>query len=224
MCGSSDDQQNIQKEQEGLSNLMLEDFRQRFATQDAEMKELSSQLALEYSEGARNVGLTPIERSSRETAIINATGGNYASAKQALQTTLSARGGGNAPGVTSGAEGQLQAVLAGQAAMFKSGEEIKTEDINAQLAREKMQRAQAGQEFLIQAQSPGSYGQMAQSGFGESFKEATTIQQMENQKEAAIASGITSLAMDAATGGAAAVAGAPGGFLGGFTGTTQALG
>lgn len=217
MCGPSHEQRMLEAKQSSLADLMMQSFRQRFAQQSDLLTKLQQSVYQPIiSAGPGQQGMTPQERAAYQTQILNTTGANYESAKRALQTTLSARGGGNVA-LPSGAEAQLQAVLASQAAGQTSAEELALTQQDYALGRERYDRAVAGQQALLGAFDPTAYASRAESGFGTAFGEATKIKEMENQAQAAITGGAFSLGMDALTFGAGAMGG------GGFSGGVRAL-
>lgn len=217
MCGPSHEQQILEGKQSSLSDLMMQSFRERFGQQSDLISKLQQSVYQPIvSAGPGQEGMTPQEKAAYQTDILNKTGANYQNAKRALQTTLSARGGGNVA-LPSGAEAQLQAVLASEAAGQTSANELQLTKENYALGRERYDRAVAGQQALLGQFNPTAYSSGAESGYGQAFGEATKIQDMRNQAEAEIAGGALSLGIDAATFGAGAMGG------GGFSGGMRAL-
>lgn len=206
MCGSSKNEQVAQQSEQELSDLMMQDFRQRFSQQSDAIMQLSQSLQPIVQAGPDQQGMGPRELAASNTAIINQTGQNYANAKAALQTTLDARGGGNVA-LPSGAEAQLQAALASREAGQESAEQLNLTRENYALGRQKYNAAVAGEEALLGQYNPTAYGGGASSGYGSSFSMAHTINQENNQAVADIAGAITGGVMDVATFGAGALEG-----------------
>jgi hypothetical protein len=200
---------------------MLQSFRERFADQTNTLASLTKSLQPTIDAGPDQQGMGPNELAAANTAIINTTGANYANAKAALQTTLDARGGGNVA-LPSGAEGQLQEVLASKAAGMQSAEQLQLTERNYALGREKYNAAVQGEFALAHAYDPMAFGSSAQSGFGSSFDEAHMINQENNQAEAEEIGAGVSLGMDALTFGAGALGGSGGktGIAGGLNALT----
>jgi hypothetical protein len=148
---------------------------------------------------------------ARELAALNTESGegvgrNYAKATQSLNTVLGSRGGGNEM-LPTGSEGQLRAAMASSAANQMSSEQLGITRANYGQGRENWREATAGLNALGQEYNPNAVAGEATSAGGQAFGEATKVQEMKNQKEMAIAGGITSLAAGVATGGASFLAG-----------------
>lgn len=220
MCGSSSSERVAQQSEQGLSDLMMADFRERFKDQSAAIAQLSQAYDPTISAGPDQQGMGARELAADNTAIITQTGQNYANAKAALQTTLDARGGGNVS-LPSGTEGVLQEALAAKEAGQQSAEQLALTQQNYALGRERYDRAVAGKQALLGAYDPTAYGKGAGSGYESSFQMAHTINQEQNQEVADIVGGVTGVAMDAATFGAGALGGGGFDFAGGLANLTK---
>jgi hypothetical protein len=189
MCGPSHEQQLLEGKQSALSDLMMQDFRERFGQQSDLLLKLQASLQPTLQAGPDQQGMGPKERAALQTQSLDVTGANFANAKKALQTTLSSRGGGNVA-LPSGSEDQLQAVLASEGAGETSRQQLGITEADFSLGRQRYDRAVAGENALAGAFNPTAYSSGAESGYGQAFGEATKIQEMQNQKEAAIGGAI----------------------------------
>lgn len=205
MCGPSHAQETTFGNEQALSTLLAANYNQRFADQSQLISSLKDQLTPIVNAGPDQQGMGPQELAALNTQAGEAVGQNYAKATSALNNQLAVRGGG-AGDVTSGAEGQLKAELASAGAQQASNESLAITKANYDLGRQKWQQATSGLNALVGETNPDNLGQLASGANQAAFGEATKIQQMKNQKEAAIMSGITSLAVDAATFGAGGIA------------------
>lgn len=220
MCGSSKSEQVAQQSEQGLSDLMMADFRQRFADQTSAIAQLNEAYDPTIAAGPDQQGMGANELAADNTAIINQTGQNYANAKAALQTTLDARGGGNVA-LPSGTEGVLQEALASKEAGQQSAEQLALTQQNYALGRQRYQQAVAGKQALLGVYDPTAYGKGAGSGYESSFQMAHTINQENNQEVADITGAAVGAGIDAATFGAGALGGGGFDFAGGLANLTR---
>lgn len=188
---------------------MSADFAERYGKQSAVLQNLNNMLTPIAEAGPDQQGFGANELAALNTQAGEGVGANYAKASQALNNTLAARGGGSEV-LPTGASAALKGTLASSAANELSREQTGITEANYGQGRQNWQHATAGLSALANQYDPTSFGSGAQKGFDSSFGMADKISQENNQKEAEIAGGITSLAMDAATFGAGALGG--GGF------------
>jgi len=106
-----------------------------------------------------------------------------------------------------GARAALQGTLASSAADQMSKEQLGITEANYATGRQNWKEATAGLSALANQYDPTAFSSGAQKGYSSAFGMADQIQQEKNQEQTTIASGITSLAMDAATFGAGGMTG-----------------
>ncbi len=209
MCGPSSEMQGLETQSADFSKILQQDFGTRFQDQSNLLSQLNQSLSPIIAAGPGQQGMTPEEKAARTTEAINTSGGNYRNALQGVQLTLAGRGGGGADpaGIGSGIEDQIRGSIASAGANQLSTAENQITSENYALGRDQYNRAMGGGQTLAGLYDPQQFGQMSGSASGQAFSEADKIQTMKNQREAAIAGGITSLATSAFTGGMSALAG-----------------
>jgi hypothetical protein len=225
VCGPSSEQKLTEGQQQHLTSLMTADYNQRFGQQSDIINNMMRVYTPIVQAGPDQQGMGANELAALKTQAGEAVGNNYAKAGRSLNNQLAARGGGN-EFLPSGADANLRGQLAEAGAAQQSSEDLAITRANYELGRQNWQHATAGLNALVGETNPTAYGQMASSSNQAAFGQATEIQKMENQKEADIAGGITSLAMGAATFGAGALGGVGGvkGFAGGLKALTGVSG
>jgi hypothetical protein len=198
MCGPAPQDQGIAAQQQSLATTLAGHYNEYFANQSQILGNLNSMLLPIAQAGPDQQGFGAKELAALHTATGEGIGANYAKASQALNTTLAARGGGN-EFLPTGARAALKGTLASAAANELTQADIGITEANYGQGRRNWSEATGGLQALAQAYNPNPSASGAQSGFESSFSMYDKIQQQKNQKEAAIAGGITSLATDALT-------------------------
>lgn len=198
MCGPAPEDQGIASQQQSLATTLAGNYNQYFANQSSILGNLNNMLTPIAQAGPDQQGYGANELAALNTAAGEGVGNNYAKASQALNNNLATRGGGN-EFLPTGARAALKGNLASSAANAMSQAQLGITEANYGQGRKNWQEATAGLNTLAQDYNPNASASGAQSGFDSSFKMYDTIQQQKNQKEAAIAGGITSLATDALT-------------------------
>lgn len=206
MCGPSGQETAIAGEQQDLSTLLSSSFSQRLGQQSAVLQNLNNMLTPIAQAGPDQQGFGAGELAALNTSAEEGIGANYAKATQSLNNVLAARGGGNEV-LPTGARGALQETLASAAADQMSKEQLGITEANYGQGRKNWQEATAGLSALANQYDPTAFSGQAQKGFTSSFDMANQIQQQNNQAEAAIAGGVLSLGLDAATFGAGGMTG-----------------
>ncbi len=194
---------------------MAANYNQNFSAQSGVLQNLNNLLTPIAQAGPDQQGFGANELAALNTASGEGVGQNYAKASQALNNQLAAQGGGNDPNVKAGATGALKGSLAASAANQLSQQGLQITEANYAQGRNNWTQATNGLQTLAQQYNPNAIASNASNTLGSAFGEYNTIQQQKNQEQAEIAGGITSLAMDAATFGAGALAGGGGFNLGG---------
>lgn len=198
MCGPSSQAGPLAAQTTSLATTLAGNYNQYFANQSAVLGNLNAMLTPIAQAGPDQQGFGPRELAALQTQTGEGIGANYAKATQALNTQLAARGGGNEY-LPTGAGAALRGTLASAAANELSQANIGITEANYGQGRQNWREATAGLNALAQEYNPNPAASGAQSGFGSAFGMYDKIQQEKNQKEAAIAGGITSLATGALT-------------------------
>jgi hypothetical protein len=194
--------------------MLQSNYAQNFGAQSAALQSLNNIFTPIAEAGPDQQGFGSHELTALNTAAGENVGQNYAKAERSLNTSLAARGGGN-EFLPSGAKDQLHTALGAAAANQMSEDQLAITKANYDQGRANFGNATAGLNALAQEYNPNPIANSASSSNEAAFGEATKIQDMQNQKEGAIAGGIAGLAMSAATFGAGALGG--GGLKGGLS-------
>ena len=193
-------------------------YQTNFAEQQSVLANLNQTLGPILAGGPNQTGFSGPELAALNTQAIDTTGGNYANAERAIATQTAGRNdSGNLP--ESGVDQTLKEQLASTAAGQLSQEQLGITESNYATGRSNFQQAVGGEEALAGQYNPVSTGQLANTSNQNAFGEASAINQQEDQEQADIAGGITSLATAGISGGAS-LAGA----FGGLGNATQASG
>jgi hypothetical protein len=214
ICGPSSQQEGLAAQEASFSNLLQANYAQNFGAQSQVLQNLNNIFTPIAQAGPDQQGYGPQQLAALNTEIGEGVGQNYSKASQALNTQFATQGGGN-EFLPTGAQAALKSQLATSAANEMSNEQLSVTNANYNQGRQNWQNATAGLGALAQEYNPNAIGGLANNANEGAFNEATNIQQMQNQKQSAIAGGIAGLAMDAATFGAGAMGG--GGIQGGLT-------
>jgi hypothetical protein len=207
-CGPSSQQESLAGSATSLSSEISSAFNQNFADQSATLKSISSALSPIAAAGPSQQGFSAAELAARNTAAINNSGAAARNATQSIQGHLAGRGGDS--GLESGVDQQIVGSVKSNAANQLAGAEDNITAENYGTGRENYWRAQGGMQALANSYDPNGFAGSAVSAGNAAFGDATKIQDMKNQEQAAIAGGITSLATDALTFGAGGMAGMAG--------------
>lgn len=214
MCGPSSQQQMLAGQSQSMASEFQANFRKQFENQSSILASLNNALSPMVAAGPNQHGFSPDELAALNTKIINTGGAAARNAAQATGTALAGRGGGGDSGLESGVDQQIKATIASKAAGDIANAQNNVQLQDFETGRQNFFNAVSGQKALAGLYDPTAYGSLGLKGNETAFGEATKVQDMKNQKEAAIAGGITSLATGALTFGMGAVQG--GGLLGGF--------
>jgi hypothetical protein len=217
MCGPSNQQKGLAGAEQAFSTQLQANYNRNFAAQSDILQNLTRMFTPIAEAGPDQQGFGPQELAALNTQAGEGVGANYGKAAQSLNTVLASRGGGNEV-LPTGADAALRGSLASSAASELSQEELGITRANYAQGRQNWSQATAGLDALSGQYNPNAIAGEATGANASAFGEATKVQEMQNQKEQAIAGGIASLAMGAATFGAGAMGG--GGIKGGLTALT----
>jgi hypothetical protein len=178
------------------------------------IQSLNKSLSPLVATGPNQQGFSAPELASLNTAAINNSGAASRNATQAAQGALAGRGGDS--GLQSGVDQQIIGSIKSNSANQLAGAQNQIAQANYATGRANYFNGVSGLSGLAGLQS--NKGDEAIGGNANAFKDADTISNETNAEQAAIAGGIASIGMDAATFGVGAAGG--GGFMGGLKGLT----
>jgi len=192
-CGPSSAEKRLAAKQEGLADTYSSAFRDYFGKQSAVLQNLSNIFTPIAQAGPDQQGFGSNQLAALHTQATEGVGTNYAKATRALQTNLSARGGGGEV-LPTGSEAALKGQLASAAANEQSNADLAITNANYATGRQNWQQATAGLEALGQQYNPSSFGNLSNAGTEAAFKDQSQITQEQQAASASILGGITSLA------------------------------
>ncbi len=216
--GPSDAQKSIAGQQASFANTAQQDFLSRYADQSADMGKLSS-LLQNVENGKLATGFDSATLAALNTSALNTTAANYRNAAQSTQNAFAGRGGDS--GLESGIQAQVRAATANASAGQLSTEQQKIQLANQAQAQQNTNTAIAGYNQLAGIANPEAFGSLTGNAQNAAFGSASQINALENQQLSNELNFGTSIAIDAATGGAGAAFGAGG--MSGIGGAFAAL-
>lgn len=140
MCGPSAAQQGLQTSQLNFMTQLMSENSTVFGQSQGILGQLNGMFSGILAKGPNQQGMSATEKQVLETQANEGTATNYQQAKQALQETEAARGGGNsyAPG---GESNELQAELASAGANSRSQQQQQIEQADYSLGRQNFYNA-----------------------------------------------------------------------------------
>lgn len=216
MCGPSNEEKAAQATQNSITSTLRANYNEYFSKQSGVLDKINGILTPIAQAGPDQQGIGPQELAALNTGAREGVGQNYGKATQALNNTLAARGGGN-EFLPTGARAALQGSLASAAANESSRDQLNITKANYDIGRSNFNNATAGLNALAAGYNPTALGNQMSGSNEANFTMASKINQENNQMEADIVGGVTSLGMDALTFGAGAMGGK------GFAGGVKAL-
>lgn len=198
MCGPSQAQEQLAGQEASFSQLLSSNYQSRFGAQSQVLQNLNNMLTPIAQAGPDQQGFGPQELAALNTESGQGVGATYSQAQQAVQTQLASQGGGNEV-LPTGASAVLRGNIANAASSELSQERLGITRANYAQGRQNWQQAEAGLHALSGEYDPNAIAGETTSANQGAFGEATKVQQMKNQRQAAIAGGIASLAGDALT-------------------------
>lgn len=175
MCGASDEQKALEVQQQSFSSLLQANYSQRFNAQSNAFQALNNQFTPIAEAGPDQQGFGGNQLAALNTEAGEGVGQNYANASRALNTQLSAQGGGN-EALPTGAAAALKGNLASAAANQQSSEQMAITNANYGQGRQNWQEATAGLNALGQEYNPnalaGETTSTASAAYGEAQQDA----------------------------------------------------
>jgi hypothetical protein len=207
MCGPSSSEKSLAASSANFASMLQGHYATLFGEQQDVLNAIKRSLSPTLAAGPSQQGFSAEERAAINTQAINAAGAANRAAQQAARTYGAGQGGGGTSGLTSGVTKQIEAAVGGQVASQLAATQSQITQADYAAGRENYWRAQGGMQALAAGYSPTAAQSGAISEGSQAFGEASQITQEQNQKEQAIAGGITSLAMGALTFGAGGLTG-----------------
>jgi hypothetical protein len=193
MCGPSSTQQQLQGQEQSFMDTLMSNYGTNFAEQQSILNHLNSTLAPIVGAGPNQTGFSPSENAALNTQAIDTTGAATANADRAVATETAGRNdSGNNP--QSGVDQALEAGVKTAGAGELASEQLGITEANYATGRSNFNNAVAAEEGVAGQFNPSSTGSLALGANAGAFGEASTINQEQNQEEADIAGGVTSLA------------------------------
>jgi hypothetical protein len=215
MCGPTNSEKTLQGQSQSFASLLQGNYNTLFGNQLNTLNSISKSLSPILAAGPSQQGFSAAESAALNTSAINNAGAANRNAQQAVGNFTAGQGGGGSTGILSGVTGQLKSAVASQSANQLATSQNQITQANYAQGNQNYWRAQGGMNQLAEGYSPNSAQSGAISSNQNSFQQASTIQQQQNQEDQEIAGGVASLAMSGATFGAGAMGG--GGLEGGLS-------
>lgn len=204
MCGPTDQEKNLQSSSEGFSETLKANYGQQFTEQQQALGALNNTLQ-EIRTGNTGTGFSPEELAAKNTQILNSGAAANANARRAAQNF--GAGQGSSSGLTSGIMKQIQGSIASSSANQIAGAQENLTEQNYNQGRINADKTAAGLSALAQGYNPNASMSGAINENSESFGQAKTILEQQQQKDKTIASAIASGATAGLTFGAGGLAG-----------------
>lgn len=200
MCGPSGAEEAAQAQSADLTSVLQQNYGTLFQHQLDTLNSIGNALNPIVAAGPSQNGMSGAELATLNTQAINAAGGAAKSAEQAARTFGAGEGGGGTSGLTSGIEKQIESSVASGAANQLATQQGNIQLANEQQGQQNYWRALGGQQALAQAYNATPTAGAAIQAGGQSFGEAQTINQQQNQAMQDVA-GFATAALGAASGG-----------------------
>lgn len=199
MCGPSNEEVGLAKQQSNLSGALSSAFDQNYEKQSSALQTLNYSLNPVVSAGLGQHGFTSQELADLNTQALNTTGANYGNAARAVNGQLA--GHTSDSGLESGVSQQIKASLASSAAGQISSEQSQIGLADAQTGENNYWKAIGGQQALANAYNPAPYGGEATDANKLGFGEASQINTERQQLTKDLVGGISGAALSFASGG-----------------------
>jgi hypothetical protein len=180
---------------------MNADFNSRFANQNELLSALNNSLSPIVAAGPNQQGFSAAESAALNTQAINSSAAGARNARQASGNFSAGQGGGGTSGLQSGVTKQINAAIDSSATNSLATAQNQITQANYAQGSQNYWRAQGGLNALAGQENPEAFGNLSVGSNSSAFNEANQVQQQKNQEEAAIAGGITSLAVPFISGG-----------------------
>jgi hypothetical protein len=190
-------------QQKSLADSLFANYNERYADQTQMLNQLRSSYAPIISAGPGQQGFTSPVLSALNTQAINSSGAAARNARQAAGNFSAGQNG--TSGLTSGITKQINASVNSQAANQLATAQNQITQANYATGQNNYWKALGGFQSLSGEENPTAFSGQAGQNFSENFSQDSKINDELNAQRAAIAGGVTSLALDAATAGAAGI-------------------
>jgi len=141
LCGATSAQNQIQQQQSQFSQQLVQQASQIFGNSSKVFNDLVNTFLPTVQAGPNQEGFSAAEKANLQSNAITSTGQAYRNARQAVGQAQAAQGGGNTPGITSGAKVGTDLNLAESAANQTSSELSQIDQANYNQGRQNYQFA-----------------------------------------------------------------------------------
>jgi hypothetical protein len=191
-------------EQASLAREFMADYGQRFGEESAIFNQLRSSYAPLIAAGPGQQGFTSPVLAALNTQAINSSAVANRNAQQAVANFGAGRA--SDSGLKSGVQQQLEASVASNSANQLATAQNQITQANYTTGQQNYWRALGGIDSLAGKENSSATGNLASSQLSSSFGAATKVNDEINAQKAALAGGIASLGIDAATFGMGGIA------------------
>jgi hypothetical protein len=199
MCGPSGAEKSLAAQSASFASLLQSNYSSLFGNQMDTLQAINKSLSPILAAGPNQQGMSAQELAAQNTAAINNAAAAARNARQSVANYGAGRG--NASGLVSGVQKQLQGEVASASANQLATAQNQITQQNYALGRENYWRAAGGMQALGNAFSPNAAASASIGANKNAFGEANTIQQQVNAEQAGIAGGIASIALPFISGG-----------------------
>lgn len=204
--GPSREMKAAASQEQTLANLLMSNYQGLYGEQQDLFGKLKAAYSPIVAAGPDQQGFSSPVLASLNTQILNSGSAANRAARQASANFAAGQGGGGTSGLQSGIQKQIQASIASNSANQVANAQTNLSLKNFELGRDNFFRSAGGLDALAGLESPTATGGMAGSELSSVFHDESKINDEVNAQRAALAGGIASLAVDAATFGAGGIA------------------
>lgn len=169
-------QKDLAEKQAAFYDVMTQDYKTKFADQKAIQESLTAAFGPIVAAGPGQFGMTREEEAAQRTGARDTTAKAYQDAARAVRGTLAARGGGDIA-LGSGAEAQIEASIAAQAAESAAAKQTDITRFGYDIGRTNFFNAASVLSGNAAMMSPTSYSSTAVGGGSAATSAANAVQQ-----------------------------------------------
>ena len=201
LCGATDSQKQIQQQQQSFSQQLVSQASAVFGNASKVFNDLVNTFSPTIAAGPNQEGFSAAEKANLQSTAITSTGQAYRNARQAVGEAQAAQGGGNTPGVTSGAKVGTDLSLAENAANQTSSELSQIEQADYNQGRQNYDFAVEGLSKAPDVFNPATGADNAATGSQEGAANTANQIAQENNSWVQAVTGALGGVAGAATGG-----------------------
>lgn len=186
LCKMSADQGLATYNSKQMMNSFMSDATQRFGAQSGLINQLATQAGNIYAAGPNQQGFSPAEQAALNTQTEEGVASNYQNAKAATNASLANVGGGGNTFLPSSVGAGLTAQNANAAMATKSYLQNQNTLANYAQGRQNWQTSAGILGNAAQLEDPQAFGQLGLSASNQTFNQATTLFNQEQQQQAQV--------------------------------------